>query len=269
MAKAVKKWKKNDTKVILLPQAMGPFTFKKTRNAFAQIAEKADLIFPRDNVSYKHVTDLVGKQKHIIQAPDFTNLVKGVVPASYEKQENSFCIIPNYRMIDRTPPKESQKYIPFLVSCVNYLLKKGINPFILILEGENDFWIGNEISKKSNQPLKIIREIDPLGIKGIIGACNGVISSRYHGLVSALSQGVPALAIGWSHKYETLFSEYGFPKGCLNVNASNSEIIERIDLISEKTQVAKLIQQLSEAAYFQLQKSEMMWVRVFECLGLR
>ena len=215
MAKAVKKWKLGHTKVILLPQAMGPFSTRKIRKAFAQILEMSDLVFPRDEISFRHVTDLVGRKNHIIQSPDFTNLVQGVVPESFFPLKNRFCLIPNYRMIDKTTAVEGKKYISFLASCANHLLRNGIRPFILIHEGEKDLRLAIKVNRLCNESMPTVTETDPLAIKGIIGICNGVISSRYHGLISALSQGVPALATGWSHKYEALFSEYGIPGGCL------------------------------------------------------
>ena len=268
MAKAIKRWRNNNTKIILLPQAMGPFTSKQIRQAFAQVVEKADLIFPRDEISYKHVTDLVGEQKHVIQAPDFTNLVKGVVPEEFKSKEGRFCIIPNYHMIDKTSSKESKKYIPFLVNCVQHLLKKKILPFILIHEGEQDYWLAKEVCKQCGEDMEIVREVNPLKIKGIIGTCRGVISSRFHGLVSALSQGVPALGTGWSHKYEMLFADYGFPEGCIPVDSSDSEIKKRIVQITDEAKTIQLRQKLTEAAQIQKQRSEKMWDRVFACIGV-
>ena len=266
MAKATKRWKKNDIKIILLPQAMGPFTSKKIRKAFSQIVEKVDLVFPRDKISYKHVTDLVGEQKHVIQAPDFTNLVKGVVPEEFKSKKGRFCIIPNYRMIDKTSSEESKRYIPFLASCLQNLLKKKIPTFFLVHEGEQDYCIAKEVCKQCGEDLEIVREVNPLKIKGIIGTCRGVISSRFHGLVSALSQGIPALATGWSHKYEMLFADYGFPKGCIPVDSTESEIRKRIVQITYEPKAIQLRQNLIEVAQIQKQRSEKMWARVFECI---
>lgn len=268
MANAIKRWKNNNIKVILLPQAMGPFTSKRIRKVFAQIVEKADLVFPRDGISYKYVTDLVGEQQHVIQAPDFTNLVKEVVPEEFKGYEDRFCIIPNYRMIDKTSSEESKKYIPFLVNCVHHLLKQKILPFILVHEGEQDYWLAKKVCKQCGEDLEIVRETKPLKIKGIIGTCRGVISSRFHGLVSALSQGVPALGTGWSHKYEMLFADYDFPEGLIPVDSSDSEIKKKIIQITDETKTIKLRQKLTKAAQIQKQKSEKMWDRVFKCIGV-
>ncbi len=267
MAKDSKKWKKQGTKIILLPQAMGPFTSKKIRRAFTQVVENADLVFPRDDVSYEYVTELVGDKKHVIQAPDFTNQIKGVVPEKFKGKENLFCIIPNYRMIDMTSPEEAKKYLTFLVNCVKHLFKNDIKPFILIHEGEGDLRLSKEINKQCGEELVIVRETDPLKIKGIIGACEGVISSRFHGLVSALSQGVPALATGWSHKYKMLFTEYGFSEGYLLLDAPESEIGEKLDLIVSEKKKSNLKVNLSQAAEIQKQRTEKMWEKVFGIIG--
>jgi len=214
MAKAAAKYHKQGTPIILMPQAFGPFTKPEIRSNFKDLAKYATFIFPRDSISYGYVTDVVGESKKIIQTPDFTIGVKGDPPQSFEGDR--IAIVPNYRMIDKTSKGEAGKYLPFLASCIRNLLSLGEKPFFLIHEGEPDKKLAERINQEFDFDLEIHREDDPLKLKGIIGTCKGMIGSRFHGLVSALSQGVPALAIGWSHKYEMLFKDFDFAEGLLS-----------------------------------------------------
>ena len=65
-----------------------------------------------------------------------------------------------------------------------------------------------------------------------------------------------------------LFADYSFPEGCISVDSSDSEIKKRIVQITDEAKVAQLKQKLTEAAQIQKQRSEKMWDRVFECIGV-
>jgi colanic acid/amylovoran biosynthesis protein len=263
LAQSAKAWHKNGTRVILLPQALGPFTTEKIRAAMQTVVENVDLIFPRERVSYEHLTELTGEQAKIRQAPDFTNLISGVIPADFDVERNRFCIVPNCRMLDKTDQQTRDAYLPFLISCARYLLEKGAKPFALVHEGKNDLALAEKLSAAVGG-IPIVRESGPLEIKGILGACSGTLGSRFHGLVSALSQGVPALATGWSHKYQMLFEDYGFPEGLVQVTADEAEIRRKLDLVTDDSpRVAALIQ--TRTAELK-QQSEQMWQQVFEVI---
>src|SRR5690554_1380528 len=75
-----KKWKKNGTKLVMLPQALGPYENANIKKYVKSWAENADLIFPREKDSYRYLTQLVGEQEKIKLYPDFTNLIKGTLP---------------------------------------------------------------------------------------------------------------------------------------------------------------------------------------------
>ena len=266
LAKYIQRWKQNGTKVILLPQAFGPFTSTKIKKAIRIVADHADLIFPRENTSYKYLVDVVGERENISIAPDFTNIMEGIVPDSFDQKNNKFCIVPNYRMKDKTPKEISEAYLPFLVFCARYLLEKQARPFFLIHEGENDYLLANEVSSALDSRVPIVRETDPIKIKGILGTCNGTIGSRFHGLVSALSQGVPSLATGWSHKYRELFEDYGFPEGLIDIQAPEHMIKEKIDMLLDieksidiKRKLLRRSEQIKKMVYE-------MWDKIFEVI---
>lgn len=260
LAQSTKRWKKKGTRVILLPQALGPFESEKNQAAMKSVVDNVDLIFPRERVSYEHLTRLVGEQAKIKQSPDFTNLVTGVLPPGFDVEQNRFCIVPNCRMLDKTDQKTREAYLPFLISCTRYLLKKNAKPFVLVHEGKDDQRLAEQLSTAVGG-IPIVQESGALEIKGILGACSGTLGSRFHGLVSALSQGVPALATGWSHKYQMLFEDYGFPEGLVEVTTDEAEIERKIDLVTDD---AERIRALIQASTDQLkQQSERMWQEVF------
>jgi colanic acid/amylovoran biosynthesis protein len=267
LAKACRRWKKNGTKVVLLPQALGPFTSKKIKEAVKVIADHSDIIFAREKISYEHLTSVVGVRTNIKMAPDFTNLLSGILPDNFNTNKNRFCLVPNYRMVDKTSPEDSSAYLPFMIKCAKILLEKNQKPFILVHEGANDLMLAEEIKRAVNGNISIIKETHPLKIKGIIGASEGTVGSRFHGLVSALSQGVPALATGWSHKYQMLFEDYGFREGLLDVHMKEESINKKIDLITSPHTRESLKEIIVNKGNILKKESEKMWGNVFKVLN--
>lgn len=262
LARSAKRWRRRGTKVILLPQAFGPFTSARSKRAVKSFVQNVDLLFSRDPISHQHLTDIVGQQSNIRQYPDFTNLVEGILPEGFNVNANRFCIIPNYRMVDKTEKRESEAYIPFLIRCAKVLLEKGVSPFVLVHEGPADYMLAEKVSAAVGG-LPIVKETNPLKIKGIIGACFGTLGSRFHGLVSALSQGVPSLATGWSHKYQALFEEYGFKDGLMDVCMDETAIRRKFDLILNPESREMIVGTLGERSKYLKSLSEQMWQEVF------
>jgi colanic acid/amylovoran biosynthesis protein len=267
LAKAIKIWKRRGTKVVLLPQAFGPFTSTAIKDAMKDISDRADLIFAREKLSYSHLIGIVGERPNIKIAPDFTNLLEGVIPEGFDRENNRFAIVPNSRMIDQTVREESGAYVPFLITCAKYLLERGAKPFILIHEGESDVMLGRQVSRALDKEIAIVTESDPLKIKGILSTCDGTIGSRFHGLVSALSQSVPSLGTGWSHKYRMLFEDYDFSEGLISASASQTEIQKSISAIADEDKRSILVERLRTAAMKQKELANKMWQDVFDLLA--
>jgi colanic acid/amylovoran biosynthesis protein len=266
-AKACERWKRRGTKVILLPQAFGPFQDRKIGDSMKRIMDNADLIFARDDASFDYLTALSGNTDNLRKAPDFTCLLEGKAPGWFDPETHRFCLIPNHRMLEKTSLEEAATYEEFLRKCCRILLHLGEKPFFLIHEGNKDLSIAERVNSSLGSAIPVVSEDDPVALKGIIGESRGVIGSRYHGLVSALSQGVPALAAGWSHKYEMLFRDYGFPEGLIGVTSEDAGLEKSIGRLLDPEKRAGLRSCLLEASIRQKELTTGMWDSVFELLG--
>ncbi len=267
LAKDSLRWKRQGTKLILLPQAFGPFTSKEIRAAIRTVVENTELIFARDEVSYKYLTDAAGEHKHIKVAPDFTNLVHGTVHEQLN-MTGRVGIIPNGKMLSKTTNEISAEYVPFLTACAEYLKSMEASPFLLVHEGAGDRELAEQISSAAGG-IEIIQINDARQIKGLIGSCKAIISSRFHGLVNALSQGVPALATGWSHKYKMLFDDYHFPQGLIERIGEQSHWKETIDaVIADESNHTIRSHLINRSEQLQRQTAQM-WTDVFRVLYLK
>ena len=258
LARAARRWRRRGTKVILMPQAFGPYSERTIRMAILRAVDNADLVMPRDSTSYRHLTEVTGEREYIRQYPDFTNLIDGVVADGFAAEELGVAIVPNVRMIDKTDATSSGRYVPFMTGCARRLIELGARPYMLVHEGVDDERLAAQISAASGG-IPIVKEDDPLRIKGILGASRAVVASRYHALVSALSQGVPAVATGWSHKYTELFEDYGFPEGVLSIDAEAGHIDSMLERIVDTAASQEITAQLMHSSARLKSLSEEMW----------
>lgn len=255
-------FKRRGVKVILLPQAFGPFQNPKVAKLCKKIFSKADLLIARDQISRHHIEKL--GQFNVKLYPDFTNLVQAVDTPQYEKLKNRPCIIPNFHMIKRGGAGEN--YTNILSAVASLLQKLGQDPYILIHEGIKDREIAHAVNALLPSSVEIVDPQDALMIKSIISRASLVVGSRFHGLVSALSCGVPVVAMGWSHKYQALLAEYRVPELLIDVDAEKiSEVIVRI--IQDKEFRSSIKNRILEEAEVQKVRSKEMWEEVFNCIN--
>jgi polysaccharide pyruvyl transferase WcaK-like protein len=229
----LKRYKKNGCKYIFLPQALGPFSRQQDQRVLKDNLQHAALICARDDDSLKHIQSIVGVLPNLHQLPDFTNAVKGITPDYWKGGENKICFVPNNSMIGVKNPNADWKnnYLKVMTLLMTHAQELGYQPVLLNHEGVGDRDICQILNQAFDNKLELIEELDPLKVKGILGNSKAVVCSRFHGCVSALSQGVPNLGTSWSHKYEHLYSEYGVADLLINPNASDQELLELMDSI--------------------------------------
>ena len=268
LSRAARRWRRRGTKLILMPQAFGPFTEPRIQKAIRLAVDSAVLVMPRDSISYRYLTELTGERDNIRQYPDFTNLVAGIVPGDFDVESCGVALVPNIRMIDKTDAASGDEYLAFMTACAKHLQGKGARPYLLVHEGADDEALARQIATASGG-IPVVTEDDPLKLKGILGASRAVVASRFHALVSALSQGVPAVATGWSHKYTELFADYGFPEGLLSLDDEAARVNAMLDRLVDPGARAEISAQILMHAERLRAQSEEMWSIVHSAIDGR
>lgn len=260
-------WRKEGKKVILLPQAFGPFNNPALREVMQKIIDNSVLVFARENQSYEYLKR-ISTNDNIIQAPDFTNLLTGKVPENFDSVKNQVAIIPNYKMIDKKT-EDGDVYVNFLYNAIKKVDNLGFKPYFLIHEGERDIAIAKQVNNVLQNPIEIIVNTDPLMIKGIISTAYFIVCSRFHGVVSALSQGVPCISTSWSHKYEMLHQEYDYEEGLLKDIADNGETEQKIEYLADAANNKTISEKLTLNSVKQKERSVEMWKTVFKAINVK
>lgn len=264
LARRARRWKKMGKKLILLPQAFGPFEGAGMREAMREVADCAELIFAREQSSYSHLIGAVGERPNIQMAPDFTNMLDPVPSTLFRKGSGRVAIVPNARMIDKTDAAESGHYLKFLADAVQMTQSSGLTPFVLVHESLEDGAIAEHLNASLPAPIEVICADDPLVAKGIIAECELLIGSRFHALISALSQAVPVLGTGWSHKYRELFKDYDYPEGLMQVDIDQAQMVQALAPVLSEQGRSDLSKRLSVAANRLKGEVSHMWDQVFK-----
>lgn len=262
MARRIYRWKSKGKKVILLPQAFGPFKSQRIRTAMRSIVTNSDIIFARDKESYSHIKTLNVPCSNVHISPDFTSITKGIAPNSLNDYSSKVCIIPNAMIYKKLSKELSDNYLKLLKTIINITHLNDKDCFILIHEGKDDLEIGMQLQNEYKNKLSIVKEDDPLFVKGIIGSCYAVVSSRFHGIVSALSQAVPTICTGWSHKYKMLMEDYHCEELLIELDSDIHIIENKFLQIIEKNNNADMRIKLAAMSLKQKKLVKAMWNKV-------
>lgn len=253
---------KKERKIVFLPQAFGPFKEDSSRRMMKMVYGFADALYAREKASFDYLKELFLEDGKIKQCPDFTCLSVDNRQKTVALPENYVLIVPNSRMMTHTEQKVSSVYLSFLKEIIGYLTDLGERVILLNHEGADDEKMLDEINQELPQKLLLLSNLDALEIKRIIGASKLMISSRFHGVVSGLTQGVPTLCTSWSHKYFELMKEHKCEANVLNVNdirESKSIILQALEHPAEYASKEGCVNEIKE-------QTERMWNEVFNLI---
>ncbi len=254
-------YSKQGSKIIFLPQAFGPVKKKQTRDAISLLNQFADVVMPREQLSYDYLIEAAMDKTKLSLYKDFTSLVDGVFPSQYENLRQAVCIIPNIRMFDKGT-LNLDKYLVFIKHIVDESRKQDKKVYLLNHEGSADEKLAYEISRNLNSEIPVVTKLNALEVKGLISQSYICVTSRFHGAASALNTCVPCLATSWSHKYKELFLDYGLTDSILNLDDIDSSVA-KFDFLMCDTNNYQMRQRLSTPAGTIKDETHDMWELVW------
>lgn len=206
-------------KIWIMPQSFGPFDFSSNYviEYGKQVLSSCELIFARESTGLKLLRDLgLQNVEHMVDSvllekdfdPSFLienfDFYKEDIPT---KNSHNICIVPNFRLIDQGN-KSKNTLINFYSKVItNY--KNNFDIYLIAHAGE-DLSLCKQIKEKFTTDKSVIlidHVLFSFNYEAFIKKMDFIISSRYHAIVHAYKQYVPAVILGWADKYQGIASE--------------------------------------------------------------
>jgi colanic acid/amylovoran biosynthesis protein len=245
--------------LILLPQAIGSFNIPEVATVSRELFKRAALVCARDLQSYTMAKD-VGISSDILRRyPDFTVGIQPLQPQHLQLPDEFSVIVPNIRMMDKG--LSATGYLDFLSRSIKLLQTQGMNPVFVLHDADGDRKVIDQVCAVGNQ-IPVIEHSDPRVLKFILSRATLVLGSRFHALVSSLSQGVPCIGAGWSHKYLELFEDFACPELLIADITDTAALETAVDALSRLASRLDYEKKIKAAAARIKESNEDMWQEV-------
>lgn len=212
---------------VFLPQAWGPFRTEPSRVWVRCMLKRAARVYSRDGESSRHLRQCGFERFE--EAPDIALAFegKGEVPEYVRRLEARgrplVGIAPNMRVYERMKGQGLEnEYLSALIRLCRRLVDERKASVALIAnevhppgmaKDDQDLceWIRDALRDERCDFERRARSAAE--IRAAVGRLDLLVGSRFHTLVFGLSQQVPVLAMGWSHKYRELLASFGMADG--------------------------------------------------------
>jgi polysaccharide pyruvyl transferase WcaK-like protein len=255
--------------VILLPQMLGPFTSPDHREQFQRLGRCATRIYAREQVSYDAALEVLGSGDKLRMAPDITIYSSPVdIDPALAGSSRYCCIVPNEKVLQKGDPNWKTQYVDRLVAAAELALSQGIDVRVVVHEsGGGDKKLAEQIVARV--PRAQLFDNEHAGVlKSYIAGARFLIGSRFHSIVAAFSRGVPAVAIGWAHKYDLLAQDFGVSDLLHNANDPAEHLLNFVRELSDDTRNEARRVILRERKEALRPANTRMWDDALQILGL-
>lgn len=257
-------YKKAGKTVLFMPQAFGPFERPEIRVHMKRLIENSDYIWARDNQSLLHLKSVSADHEKLGTAPDITqdfSVMRGGKGKGIKTTRRRLAIIPNIRMKSSAKFDDVSDYLRVLEQAAS---SEYFDEVIVVIHDDTgeDYDLVQLSAKLA--ALQCLNLKDSAALKSELSNFDIVVGSRYHGLVAALTQGIPVVSIGWSHKYRELMRDYGV--GEFYYNDSEDSISNLIAKLMIDDNYRKTQKAILSSNKLNSNKLNSLWAQFADCL---
>ncbi|PZH17565.1 hypothetical protein C1I97_04955 [Streptomyces sp. NTH33] len=216
-----------DIPTAMIGQSIGPFDDPTDAEAWVTVAARCRLLTVRESISHGYLVDGLGLPEHRVRLssdpafllPTATGERTSAVlrPLGLTPEDSYVCLIPSQGITRFSGLGEAQ-HAAALTRLATALVRTRKMPVVLVphchdsRRHNDDRILAARIAEAAGMPqvMTLPGALTVCDYKGVLSHAELVISERLHAAIGALSSGVPAIAIGHSHKFNGVLAEtYG------------------------------------------------------------
>lgn len=251
---------------VLMPQSFGPFDFEGKKSAvgsrFPELLRYVKVICAREQQGYdalvssfgltnvRIMPDLVLNNKSVDLGRIFRKIPRFELP---EIPEGAVALIPNERIASAVGQEMA---LTLYITAMKSLLKTG-RPVILLRHAEADRSLCQAILNGISEDgiVFLDRDFSCLEYNELVKQFHFIVASRFHAIVHAYKNGVPAIALGWADKYRELMKCFGQEAYAIDVRDHDCVLrlpcaVETVDKKSEKERILEGIREFQKTNVF-------------------
>jgi coenzyme F420-reducing hydrogenase beta subunit/polysaccharide pyruvyl transferase WcaK-like protein len=230
--------------VVKFAQAMGPFKHRLNRWLARWLLPRCAHIFARAEETFQFLRG-IGISRNVSLSPDVAFAFDDECRLRTEEEGLAEEPAKEGRQVGICPSsvvyqeclKRGIDYPGVLAEFIGRLLEKGWRVVLVpnAIREQKDRLKNNDVpiiemvsaGLEERAGLEVFaRDVDAMTIKRIIARCDFFISSRFHALIGALTQGVPTLVCGWGHKYFEVLDRFNLWEHAFDYRQLTLEILE-------------------------------------------
>ena len=263
-----RRWAAQGIPLVLLPQSIGPFVRDQDQEEMRRALSHVRLVVARDNHSEDTVRE-IGTSCEIQRAPDLAiesaRTIAAVSPGpdAHRSSRPYALVLPNRQVLRKLAVSEDA-YVRVLEKAAARCAADGLDVLVAAhAQGSDDLLCAAVAAKVPGARVLEVRSAPEM--VNVVRDARIVISSRYHGLVAAFANGVPAIAVGWASKYDDLLSEFEVSWMSAPIDSAGADP-EGAAAITGKVldDLPRISKELVERADVLQGRLDTMWQRVFE-----